>query len=81
MTQDLIVYLIVLAAVVYLARTWTATGKGSKGCGCASGGGCSKIKKTTPQVPATTALIQINLNGLSDNREANQLIPPRRKPQ
>lgn len=61
--QDAIVYLIVAAAVVYLARGVWQTSRGKKGCG-SCGTGCG-VKKAPP--PAAGGLIQISLNGTSAN--------------
>lgn len=64
MLQNIIVFLIVAAAAVYLARSAWSSLAGKKSCGsCGTGGGCSK---TTAKVqPPPNALIQISLNGKS----------------
>jgi hypothetical protein len=63
MIQNIIVFLIVALAGVYLARMVWASVSGKKGCNCGTGGGCSKAG-AAPKPPAA-ALIQISLNGKS----------------
>ena len=53
--QELIVALIVLAAIAYLVRSVRAAAKG--GCGCGTSG-CAK----KPAAPAGDGLIQISLD-------------------
>jgi len=69
--QEFIVFLIVLAAVVYLARQYWPSKSKSGGCGGCSSGGCGK-ESTAPRsstlprssTPAgESGLIQINVNG------------------
>jgi hypothetical protein len=63
MLQNVIVFLIIAAAVAYLARlTWLSM-IGKKGCGCGSGGGCSKAGGMSR--PPANGLVQISLNGKS----------------
>jgi FeoB-associated Cys-rich membrane protein len=68
MLQDIVVYLIVAAAAVYLARMLWQAANGEKGCG--SCGGCAKSAPSTRQSPDAGGLIQIDLNGLSTPRHA-----------
>jgi len=63
MLQNIIVFLIVALAAAYLVRMAWASIAGKKGCGCGTGGGCSKAG-AMPKPPAN-ALIQISLNGKS----------------
>jgi hypothetical protein len=64
MLQEIIVYLIVAAAALYLARMLWQSASGKKGCGsCGSGGGCGKPVSGARQAPDAAGLIQINLNG------------------
>ena len=63
MIQNIIVFLIVAAATVYLGRLLWISLSGKKGCGGCATGGCSKVT-ASPQQPAGT-LIQISLNGRS----------------
>jgi hypothetical protein len=55
--QDIIVYMIVAGAAVYLGRYVWKSATGKKGCGCGSEGGCA----TKKAVPAQPELIQISL--------------------
>lgn len=59
--QDVIVYLIVIAAIAYLVRQWVQTGRGKKSCGGCSGG-CGG-KTTTP-----TPLIQIQMGNQATSK-------------
>ncbi|HVF10065.1 MAG TPA: hypothetical protein VNA16_04640 [Abditibacteriaceae bacterium] len=63
MLQNIIVFLIVAAAAAYLGRMLWIALSGKKGCGCGTGGGCSKAAATPQQ--SADALIQISLNGRS----------------
>lgn len=65
--QDIIVYLIVVAAIGYLVRLVWLTSKGKKGCHCGTGGCGAKKAAPGPQ------LVQISL-GPSLNGSA----PPKR---
>jgi hypothetical protein len=54
--QDIIVYCIVAAAAVYIARVLWSSLAGSKGCG-----GCGKSACATTKKPESQNLIQISL--------------------
>lgn len=78
--QDILVYLIVAAAVAYLVRTYWLSSKGKKGCGCA-GGGCGAGKKVVGRasLDPQSGLIQISMlphsNG-SRKKPKEQPRPP-----
>ena len=60
--QEVIVYLIVAGAAVYLGRTlWSAAAGKKSGCN-SCGSGCSSNKPSTPAAPS---LIQIDLHNLN----------------
>lgn len=63
MTQHILVYLIVAAAVFYLVRTLWLASRGEKGCGSCSGTGeCSAAKGAPSQPAPPAALVQITVN-------------------
>jgi hypothetical protein len=68
MTQELIVYGIVVLAVAYLARTLWLSARGKQGCGCDSGG-CGKMKTNASTQSPREGLVQVtlNFNGSSAN--------------
>lgn len=72
MTQDIVVYLIVAAAVFYLLRlAWAQVTGRKKGCGsCGSNGAGSGCGSAAQQTPAASGLIQITLNTSDGNRHA-----------
>jgi len=62
MAQDIVVYLIVLAAVVYLGRTLILAAAGRKACGgCGSGHKCGSTKVGAVPPAGPGQLIQIGL--------------------
>jgi hypothetical protein len=61
--QDIIVYLIVAAAAIYLARTvWSALIGGKSGCN-SCGSNCASQSKSTPAAPKLVQIDLGNLNG------------------
>ena len=82
--QDLIVFGVVLAAVVYLGRGLWASATGGKSCGgCSSGKKCGSSPASAVKAAAPEQLIQIGLgngfspgpNGLSGKRQQENSSP------
>ena len=78
MIQNIIVFLIVAAAAVYLGRLLWISLSGKKGCGSCATGGCSKAM-TTPQQSGGN-LIQISLNGKSGPSNDGKSTPTAKPP-